>query len=127
MSRLRFRIDKIPDRLHRENPAPPSHTLSAAKPPVPENRPLNSEERTLIEWLLANGTPVSAAYLEQLEGLHVGSHCGCGCPTVDLAVGDAQASTTGASQILADFGGITPDRNSSRCYSSRETRQAFRA
>jgi hypothetical protein len=109
MSRLRSRIDKIRDRFHRENPATPSHTLSAAEPPVPENRPLNSEERTLIEWLLANGTPVSAAYLEQLECLHVVSHCGCGCPTVDLAVGDAQASTTGASQILADFGGITPD------------------
>jgi hypothetical protein len=29
---------------------------------------------------------------------------------VDLAVADTQASTTGASQILADFLGMTPDR-----------------
>jgi hypothetical protein len=28
---------------------------------------------------------------------------------VDLAVGDAQGSITGASQILADFLGMTPD------------------
>lgn len=109
MSRLRSRIDKVSDRLHREKPESPSHTLSAAELTIPENRLLNPEERTLIEWLLANGTPVSAVYLEQLEGLHVVSHCGCGCPTVDLAVGDAQVSTTGASQILADFAGITPD------------------
>lgn len=86
-----------------------STQMDASPNRIPENRLLNPEERTLIEWLLANGNPVSAAYLEQLEGLHVVSHCGCGCPTVDLAVGDAQASTTGASQILADFSGITPD------------------
>ena len=106
---LRFRIDNVSDRMHRE-PASPTHTSSSAQLTIPEDRPLNSEERTLIEWLLANGSPVSAAYLQQLEGLHVVARCGCGCPTVDLAVADTQASTTGASQILADFLGMTPGR-----------------
>jgi hypothetical protein len=83
--------------------------MDASSNRIPDNRLLNPEERMLIEWLLANGTPEAGVYVQQLKDLHVVSHCGCGCPTVDLAVGDAQASTTGASQILADFGGITPD------------------
>jgi hypothetical protein len=76
---------------------------------IPENRQLNAEERTLIEWLIANGIPEAKNYAQQLEGLHVVSHCSCGCPTVDLAVVDAQASTTGPSRILADFLGVTPE------------------
>jgi hypothetical protein len=83
--------------------------MDASSNRIPEHRLLNPEERTLIEWLLANGTPEAGVYVQQLKDVHVVSHCGCGCPTVDLAVGDAQARTTGASQILADFVGITPD------------------
>jgi hypothetical protein len=70
---------------------------------------LSEEERTLIEWLIANGIPEAKNYTQQLEDLHVVSHCSCGCPTLDLAVLNDQASTEGPSQILADFLGITPE------------------
>ena len=46
-------------------------------------------------------------YAQQLSDLHVVARCSCGCPTVDLAVGGAELSTTGPSQILADFLGST--------------------
>jgi hypothetical protein len=108
MSRLGSRIGKMLGKFHREKPA----SLSLASPgarTIPENRPLNLGERALIEWLLAHGTPEAAAYAHQLEGVRVVGRCGCGCPTVDLAVGDAQLSTTGPSRVLADFFGVTPD------------------
>ena len=70
---------------------------------------MNPTERTLIGWLLLNGVPEARAYVQQLDGLHVVGRCSCGCGTVDLAVADARASTTGPSLILADFMGLTPE------------------
>jgi hypothetical protein len=76
---------------------------------IPDDRQLKADERMLIEWLIANGIPEAKNYLPQLDGLHVVSRCSCGCPTVDLAVANAQASTMGPSRILADFLGVTPE------------------
>ena len=86
--------------LHKANPSS-AHT-------IPENRPLSPDERALIEWLIANGVPEAKGFAHQLEGLHVVGRCGCGCPTVDLATADDDASTTGPSHILAEFLGLTP-------------------
>ena len=75
---------------------------------IPENRQLNAEERKMIEWLIAHES-LKRSISVTTRSLHVVSHCSCGCPTVDLAVVNAQASTTGPSLILADFLGITPE------------------
>src|ERR1700732_664176 len=101
ISKLASQITEALARLQKDKPVPHKHASPSAFT-IPENRQLNAEERTLIEWLIANGTPEAKNYAQQLEGLHVVSHCSCGCPTVDLAVVNAQASTTGLSQILAD-------------------------
>ena len=76
---------------------------------IPDDRPLTTEERTLIVWLLEHGIPAAQAYASQLEQVRVVSRCGCGCPTVDLAVSDTQASPRSPSLLLADFQGMTPE------------------
>jgi hypothetical protein len=108
ISKLNFRIGKLIGRERRDKPVAHKDALPGAYT-VPQDRQLNAEERTLIEWLIANGIPEAKNYAQQLEGLHVVSHCSCGCPTVDLAVVNAQASTTGPSRILADFLGLPPE------------------
>jgi hypothetical protein len=87
----------------------PPKAASPGATTIPENRQLNAGERTLIEWLIANGVPEARAFTHQLTELHVIGRCSCGCPTVDLAFRDSQQPTTGPSQILADFFGVTPE------------------
>ena len=70
---------------------------------VPTVRPLNSAERRLIAWLLE--TESNAAYREQLSRAHVVSTCGCGCPSIDLALGDSREKRSGGSTILAEANG----------------------
>jgi hypothetical protein len=76
---------------------------------IPENRQLDAEERTLIDWLIANGIPEARAFTEQLTDLHVVGRCSCGCPTVDFALEDSRQGTMGPSKILADFFGVTQE------------------
>jgi hypothetical protein len=59
--------------------------------------------------LLNHGTPKAASYLEQLPMVSVVSRCGCGCPTVDLAVSGQAAPVSSATTILAEAGGVSPE------------------
>jgi hypothetical protein len=74
-----------------------------------ERRPLTEEERKLLEWLLANGSPDAKPYLSQIANVNVVGKCTCGCPTIDLALGDCEQRKTAPSIILADFVGKTPE------------------
>lgn len=75
----------------------------------PERRRLTQEERTLLEWLVANGGVDAKEYSPQIADLRVVGTCTCGCPTIDLAVGDHDQRKTASSKILADFVGTTPE------------------
>ena len=75
----------------------------------PERRPLTQEERTLLDWLIANGSEDANTYSPQLADLDVVGTCTCGCPTIDLALGGRDQRKTAPSKILADFVGTTPD------------------
>jgi hypothetical protein len=77
--------------------------------PISEVRVLRPEERQLLEWLLKHGTPEATTYLEQLGTVSVVSRCGCGCPTIDLAVGGCAAPLSSATSILADVRGRSPE------------------
>jgi hypothetical protein len=72
-------------------------------------RALSSEERALLEWLIANGTPDAMQYAPQLADIRVVGLCTCGCPTLDLAIGNREERTTGPSHILAEFDGTTAE------------------
>jgi hypothetical protein len=63
----------------------------------------------LLEWLLNHGTTEAGSYLEQLPMVSVISHCGCGCPTIDLAVNGRAAALSSPTTILADVGGVSPE------------------
>jgi hypothetical protein len=72
-----------------------------------DERPLTTEERTLLEWLVAHGFPNAGKYAAQLPRVTVASRCACGCPTIDLVVDGSQ--TSGASELIADFEGRSPE------------------
>ena len=77
--------------------------------PISDVRELRPEERRLLEWLLNHGTPAAAPFLEQLPMVSVVSRCGCGCPTIDLAVSGHAAPVSSPSTILADAEGVSPE------------------
>src|SRR3569833_163816 len=72
-----------------------------------EKRPLSAEERAVCEWLIDHGTADAKKYAPQLSRVTVVSRCTCGCPTIDLAV-DGK-STVGASEIIGDAEGLSPE------------------
>ena len=76
---------------------------------VPEYRDLTSEEKLLLGWLINNGTPAASAYASQLPEVRVVARCTCGCPTLDLALGEKKTRTVGPSTILADVAGRSPE------------------
>src|SRR5262245_34936799 len=76
---------------------------------IAEKRPLSDAERSLLDWLLRHGTPEAAKYVNQLPQVTVASRCGCGCPTIDLAVAGRTASPGSPTTILADGEGISPE------------------
>jgi hypothetical protein len=75
----------------------------------PERRSLTEKEGTLLEWLLANGRPDAKPYRSQVANVNVVGRCTCGCPSIDLAVGEREQRKTAPSIILADFEGRTPE------------------
>jgi hypothetical protein len=50
------------------------------------DRPLTSEEHSVVQWLLEHGGEGNAKFLEQLGRARVASLCGCGCASIDFAV-----------------------------------------
>lgn len=81
--------------------------------PIADVRPLTPDERRLLawllKWLLNQGTPEADPYLKQLPLVSVVSRCGCGCPTIVLAVGDHAAPVSSPTTILADGAGVSPE------------------
>jgi hypothetical protein len=70
---------------------------------------LTPEERRLLEWLIANGTPAASSYAYQIPEVRVVARCTCGCPSLDLARGEKKTRTVGAPTILADAVGRSPE------------------
>jgi len=76
---------------------------------IPDARELTQKERSLLERLLSHGTAESKPYIEQLPRVTVASRCGCGCPTIDLAVGERVAFKRSPTLILSEAGGVSPE------------------
>jgi hypothetical protein len=76
---------------------------------IPDIRDLTQNERSLLERLLLNGTSASKKYVEQVPLVTVVSRCGCGCPTIDLAVGGRGARLRSPTEILSEAGGLSPE------------------
>jgi hypothetical protein len=76
---------------------------------IPQDRVLSADERELLIWLLEHGAPEAADYLSQIPFVRVIGQCGCGCPTLELAVGGKEVTRGSSSTIVADFCGTTPE------------------
>jgi len=76
---------------------------------IPEHRDLTSEERRLLEWLVTNSPTDTMPFAPQVPQTKVVARCKCGCPTLDLAVGEKTSRTVGLSTILADAYGHSPE------------------
>lgn len=72
---------------------------------IPADRPLTSEERVLVRWLLehANSKRDSREFLSQLEQARVVSQCSCGCASVDFAIGEQVPPNAEPLDILSDY------------------------
>jgi hypothetical protein len=76
---------------------------------IPDVRQLTSKERSLLERLLSHGVAELKSHVDQLPLVTVVSRCGCGCPTIDLAVDGKTASHGSPSLILSEASGISPE------------------
>ena len=76
---------------------------------IPDHRELSSEERRLLEWLITNSPSDTTDFVDQLPQTKVVARCKCGCPTLDLAVGEKTSRTIGPSTILVDAYGHSPE------------------
>ena len=71
--------------------------------PIPDDRPLTPEERSLVRWLLEHGNKQSQAFLAQLDAARVVSRCSCECASINFAVPGHQAAFRGGLQVLSDY------------------------
>jgi hypothetical protein len=65
-------------------------------------RPLSDAELELIEALLGAAGVRAGRYLGQLPKVRVVGGCGCGCPSIDLEVGDGLREGAPKPLIVAD-------------------------
>ena len=68
-----------------------------------QDRPLTEQERSLVRWLLEHGNPDAAEFLTQLDDAWVVSRCGCGCASIDFAIGGVPPRSDAGMHILSDF------------------------
>ena len=75
---------------------------------IRQHRPLAAAERDLLAHILGRSGD-AAGLLAQLDTARVVGRCECGCPTVDLAVGEPFAPDAPPSQLVADAAGRSPE------------------
>ena len=74
-----------------------------------QDRPLTEHERSLVKWLLEHGNPDAAEFLPQLAEAWVVSRCGCGCASIDFAIGGVPPRSDAGMHILSDYEWQTDD------------------
>jgi hypothetical protein len=81
-----------------------------------EPQPLTEREYALLRWLLARGAELTgtdadltSSFLPQLGALQVVGRCGCGCPSVELALTAPDLGVLHVSDTLADVEGLSPE------------------
>jgi hypothetical protein len=67
------------------------------------NRPLNTEERELLVWLLEHGEPAAADHIHDVSLLRVTAECPCGCASIDLAVEGSSPDPSASMEIVSDY------------------------
>jgi hypothetical protein len=79
-----------------------------------EGRPLDSDQRALLDFLLSRDFPGRAELVRQAETvLTAGSSCSCGCPSFSLVADRAlpAAAVSYADRMVSDAHGTDPGGN----------------
>lgn len=71
--------------------------------PTQQDRPLTEHERSLVKWLLEHGDPDAVEFLPQLADAWVVSRCGCGCASINFAIGGVLPLSDAGMHILSDY------------------------
>ena len=71
--------------------------------PIPDDRPLTPEERSLIKWMLEHGIPTARDFVSQLAEARVVTRCCCGCASLDFAIGGKVPPAGTGMVTLADY------------------------
>jgi hypothetical protein len=71
---------------------------------TPEDRPLTTQEHTLIRWLLDHGAAHATAFVPQLLDARVVARCPCGCASIDFSIAGQRAPAGASMDILSDYG-----------------------
>jgi hypothetical protein len=73
--------------------------------PIPEDRPLTSEERELVRWLLEHGSLRSGSrdFLTQLDQARVVSRCPCGCASIEFSINGQIPPVGEPLEVLSDY------------------------
>ncbi|PTY03125.1 hypothetical protein DB347_22645 [Opitutaceae bacterium EW11] len=79
--------------------------------PILENRPLNPEERRLIEWLLTRVGDRGARLIPEVDRSVVFQRCSCGCASVDLTLSDTGWPPGSKLEVISDSLYRTPRGN----------------
>jgi hypothetical protein len=70
---------------------------------VPELRPLSERERTLLRWMVEQGSDVRSDLLAQLDRATVAARCSCGCASIDLSVYGAEEDKKEPMDLIGDY------------------------
>jgi hypothetical protein len=76
---------------------------------IPESRELTFEERALVRWLVDHAGRDASSYLLQVDLIRVHSRCGCGCASLNFAIGDRGWPQKGAMKVVSDQDWVGPD------------------
>ena len=66
-------------------------------------RDLTDEEHRITLWMIEHGTGDTSLYRDQLAHATVVSACGCGCPSVDFAIGGKKPDPTSGMELFGDY------------------------
>ena len=69
---------------------------------IPEAREVSVGERSLVQWLLDHAARDASSYFSQVDLIRVHSRCGCGCASLNFAIGDRGWPEKGAMKIISD-------------------------
>ncbi|MCW8128010.1 hypothetical protein [Microbulbifer halophilus] len=79
-------------------------------------RPLSEREKELLFWLSTH--PTSDVHIpgNEIDDLSIAAECGCGCASVDFAIGGEPISQENGITIVADYLYKSSEQNQMGCF-----------
>ena len=66
-------------------------------------RPLSTDEKALVRWMIQNGDDPDSRYLEELDKAVVIGGCDCGCESIDFQIGESPPDYSKTMDVISDW------------------------